>query len=633
MIESQASHRLVPKNHSNALPRYIISLDTETIPDEWHDGKRARSHRFRLGVAISGRLEGDKITSRRVLRFDSQNTFWEYVYSLTGPKHTTWLVAHNALFDLVTVGFPERFINGELYLDWPRHKRKREDNQEDNNHNVGICVIDSPPTIIACRVDRTQGRLVMVDSLNWFAAPLSDLGDSCGIPKQQMPSFDESDETWFNYCENDSRIVFDTFVGLIRWVRDNDMGMFRYTGPAQAFAAYRHRFMPCNIFTHDNHDVKRLERGAYFGGRTEVFKMGPIGETVYQLDINSLFPAVMRDGLFPFVLDRYELRHDYSTDLPQIDWGCSVAEVEIETGKPLYPYRRDGVILYPVGTFATMLCGRELGSCYSQGIIRKCRSWSEYRIGNLFKLWVDTLYAMRQDYRASGQHLYSSFAKALLNSLYGKFAQLAPCWINRPDSLANLPWTTWTEYNTATLEMRNMRSVGWTVQEQRERQEMDSTFPAISAFVTSAARMRMNGLRATAGHDNVYYQGVDGLIVNQSGLDRLTASGEISEHELGKLRLLLATNDGEILGCADYRLGGKVVVAGRAKIYKDAESGQMMQRKFSTTSQLFSGGVGAMVEEYRDNWIRSDRYRKGIVQPDGWVRPFVLESDLAPIGG
>lgn len=632
MIIEQASHKIIPGNKSNASPRYIVSLDTETLPNDPSPNGRTRTHRFRLGVAISGRLEGGKITRRHIAKFSSEHTFWRYLYSLTGPRHTTWLVAHNALFDLVVAGFPERFANGEMAIDWPRQKRININNGNNRPANNAFCVIESPPTIIACRVAETQGRLVIVDSLNWFQAPLSVLGESCGIQKKPMPQFDESDETWFNYCQTDSEIVFETFVGLIKWVSDNDMGMFRYTGPGQAFAAYRHRFMAHRIFTHDNADVKKLERASYFGGRTEVFKMGQIDETVYQLDINSLFPSVMRDNEYPCVLDKYELLTEYTDKLPDIDYSKSIMEVTLDTNNAIFPYRRDKIILYPTGVFNTVLCGHELKYARNKGYIRMGRSWATYRAACLFKLWVNTLWDMRQGYRASGEKLYDSFTKSLLNSLYGKFAQLAPAWINRPDILSNLPWTTWTEYNAATLETRQMRSVGWLAQEQIEREEMASTFPAISAFVTAAARMRMNGLRLTAGLDNVYYQGVDGLVVNQLGYDRLIAADEVVESQLGKLRLLLATNNGEILGCSDYRLGQKVVIAGRAKVYEDIEAGQLMQRKFSTTSQLFTVGCGAQIEEYKDTWTRADVYKKGIVQSDGWVRPYWLNNETVPPG-
>src|SRR5262249_32341701 len=152
--------------------------------------------------------------------------------------------------------------------------------------------IESPPTIIGCRSGVTQGRFVIVDMMNWFPAKVSEIGEAINLPANERPPYEASDGEWFTYSWRDAHIVFDAFAGLSRWVERNDMGMFRYTGAAQALAAFRHRFMPTTIYLHDNIPIKVIERAGYFGGRFEVFKMGQIRETVYQYDINSLFPSV-----------------------------------------------------------------------------------------------------------------------------------------------------------------------------------------------------------------------------------------------------------------------------------------------------------------------------------------------------
>jgi len=619
-------HRL-QLNHSNALPRHIIAYDTETIPDTTVGNGTRLTHRFRLGVAISCRVRGNELCDTQVHRLERPAAFWQLVYTLTGPRHTTWIVSHNALFDLVVSGFAHEFDEARLVIDWPRSKRKREDNLDDNVHAKTLCVIDSPPTIIACKCASTQGRLVALDTLNYFAAPLSVLGDACGLPKLSMPSFSADDETWFRYCERDAEIVFKTFTQLMQWVRDNDMGMFRYTGPSQAMSAYRHRFMINNVHVHTETDVKTLERRSYFGGRTEMFRKGKISHTVHQYDVNALFPSVMRVNKFPCMLHAFERDTRLAESLPSIDYAASVADVVLKTTADIFPRRLDGRITYPVGTFRTVLCGEELQHAYSHGLIKLIGAWSEYRTVDLFSLWVDSLWGMRQRYKMDGNELYRQFTKTLMNSLYGKFGQLSPKWINVENMIDALPWSRWPCANCITGERVIYRSFGWQVQRRSEREEIDGTFVAISSFVTSAARMRMNRLRDIAGRRNVYYQGVDGLIVNDVGSSLLHAANEIDNEAIGKLRHQVSADYGEIYGCSDYRLGDKTVVSGRAKLFQEIESGEVLQRKFAVESQLFSGKALDTVEEQIHTWQRSGNYSKGVIGDDGWVSPHFIATE------
>lgn len=632
MIHRQFTGRKIKLNHSNALPKYIIAYDTETTREQSDISGRHFSHKFRLGVAIVGRFVKGVEESNKAYRIHSQAEFWALVHATSSPQHTTWIVCHNALFDMVVSGFADQFEQGLLTIDWPRSKRCKDTNDESSVLSGGLCIIEGPPVIIAARSGISNGRLVIVDSLNWFPVPLSELGDAASLPKLDMPSFADSDERWFRYCQRDSEIVFRTFIELMQWVKASDFGMFRYTGPAQAMAAYRHRFMAEQIYCHDNAEIKALERESYFGGRTEVFRMGEIADTVYQLDVNSLFPSVMRGGMFPCLLDRYEQRTDYGPAPDDFQYGSAIAQCHIRTDSGLFPVRLDKRVAYPIGEFCTTLAGEELAFAARAGMIIGIRSWSEYKLADLFTLWVDALWKMRQEYKAAGNALYDQFTKRLMNSLYGKFGQLSPRWENVNNRLAALPWSNWTELDDKSKERVQYRSFGWQIQKQMPKGEIEGNFVAISSFVTAAARMRMNNLRGVAGPGNVYYQGVDGLIVTYDGYSRLLVAGECSPTELGKLRHQLTVNHGEIYGCSDYRLGNKVTLSGRSKLLDEMESGELLQHKFAATTHMFSGQPFDQIEEDITSWHRQGNYTKGTVGPDGRVSPLVLSLEPHTIG-
>lgn len=624
MERKQHTGRKLKRNHSNALPRYLIAFDAETLPHPAGQSRTRFSHRFRLGVAIVGRMVKSEVEQVETHRIYSPDHFWQLVESVSSMRHTVWIVCHNALFDMIVAEMPGRFERGEMSIDWPRSKRQVNDNDVDNAITPNLCVIESPPTIIAAKCGSTQGRVVIVDTLNWFPVPLTELGDACGLPKFRMPHFSTIDDEWFKYCERDTRIVFNTFVELIKWVGSNDMGMFRYTGPSQAWSAYRHRFQKHDIYAHDNEQVRSIERLAYFGGRSEVFKLGDITETVHQLDINSLFPAVMAAGEFPYLLDRYDIRDDYLQLHPNIDWKASVAEVELKTWEPTFPIRTDKGVVFPVGEFRTALCGKELEYAAKNGYIRAVRSWSEYKLAPLFTDWVTELWRMRQEYKQAGNKLYERFVKTLLNSLYGKFAQMTPAWQNVNGTLANLPWTSWTEVEMPVGTRHKFRSFGWQVQKMGAREEKAGTFVAVSAFVTSAARVYMNRIRDVIGKRDCYYQGVDGLVVTNTGRQRLDDAGLIDQTRLGYLRHELTANHGTISGVSDYRLGEKVAIAGKPRLQAIDEMRHNMQRRFHTVTHLFEGKSLDHVTEERFTWHKQTDYWKGTVSDGGWVEPHAI---------
>lgn len=624
MIIRQVSGRKIKLNHSNQLPKYIIAFDSETIREQTDATGRHFDHKFRLGVAIVGRLVKGEEESKQTYQIHSPLEFWALVHSITGPQHTTWIICHNALFDMVVCDFADQFERAQLVIDWPRSKRTKEDNNDSNLQASGLCIIESPPTIIAARSSTSNGRLVIVDSLNWFPMSLKELGLAAKLPKYAMPAFSDNDEKWFAHCYRDAEIVYATFIELLQWVRRNDFGMFRYTAPAQAMAAYRHRFMKVPIYCHDNMEVKELERQSYFGGRTEVFRMGEIKENVYQLDINSLFPDVMSRGLFPCLLDRYEIRNHFDRPPDNINWQAAIAEVHLKTTHGIFPVRMEKRVVYPIGEFITTLAGEELAFAARAGMIKAIKSWSEYKLADLFSLWVESLWKLRSEYKATGNTLYDQFTKRLMNSLYGKFGQLSPKWININDSLAALPWTNWSELDQSTGERTQFRSFGWQIQKQAPKGEIEGNFVAISSFVTAAARMRMNNLRGIAGPDKVYYQGVDGLIVTYDGYTRLLCAGECSNMEIGKLRHQLTVNHGEIYGCSDYRLGDKVVLSGRANHTESDECGELLQHTFAAQKNMFNGRPINTIEEDITTWQRQGTYCKGVVGPDGWVNPLSL---------
>jgi len=620
----QHTGKAVKLNHSGALPRYVISIAVDEIKAKQPDSDRKTAIRFSRASLVSGRLVSEQMVALKHCNTTDVNDVWQFVYGHTKPRHTVWLIGEGILPQLILCGLPHRFTCGELSIDKPRSPRKQDGTNADQKAKQALAVLENPPTIIGCRVGQTQGRLVIVDLLNWFPQ-----GISAGASAEEFTT--TSDDVAFPESNGNRRsaakraiIAHNDFATLIRWVSENDMGLFRYTASAQAMGAYRHRFMEDRIYVHDNQSVQKQERRSYFGGRSEVFRSGVINEPVYQLDANALFPSVMQSGWFPHLLSRYEHREVLLSLLPAIDWSASCADVEICTDRPVFPVRTDLHIIYPIGTFRTTLCGAELEYAYRTGCIRKCASWSEYKLAPLFNKWVTELWAMRQAYKESGNLLYEQFTKRIMNSLYGKFAQLTPAWENVPTDNSMLPFTTEARLDHGTNTWTQYRSVGWQTQKLCERKEKESSFYAIAAFVTAAARRKMDWFRAIANRKCTLYQGVDSLIVTRAGYVNLLNSGEIVPGRLGKLRLEHAATTGQIRGISDYELGDKICVSSRAKYFDTNTLGDVTQYRTYIMEHLFKNGPIDTIEQRAEDWTRNATYHKGVIGQDGWVEPFEL---------
>lgn len=581
--------RNLKANEGNLLPRRIIFFDTETLPERTAHSTRL-THYLRLGCAEFGVLEAGRWTRVKLLNFSTAEEFWVWAIARGTPRGTTWIVSHGAVFDLATTQFPLLWESGAVVDDKPRAKRAPTAGDGTIAPPASLVVLEDPPTIIGFRAVASGSRFIVVDTLNYFREPLAAMGETVGLPKLPMPEFSASNEDWFTYCRRDCDILREAFLGLVKFVAEQNLGNFGKTAPSQAMNAFRHRFMRHKIVQHDRRDVRALERDAYFGGECRVFYLGPIRATVHQLDVAGLFPSAMLYSAVPWRLLRWEIRDEPLPLAPAIDPARTIAEVVVNSPSETFPWRKDGRVSYLCGRFRTCLCGPELAYAVDKGYVIEWGRWAEYATIPLFTAYVEHFWRLRSQFRAAGNKLYDRLCKLLLNSLYGKFGQLGSAWIDRPELLPERPWSQWVELDCARSRRRDFRAVGWRAQERVAKQEIDGAFPAISAFITSAARQRMRELRRTAGVHDVYYQGVDSLIVSQEAFLRLLAAGEVAHFELGKLRFIDSAEVGGIWGKQHYTLGQRDIISGVQPSGQRIDRESWQQERFGRAAALFSNG-------------------------------------------
>lgn len=575
----------LPKNHSIAIPRRIVFLDTETIKEPIDGHPRQFNNYLRCGYATSVRIEKGEPTRRHHCHFDDAAIFWQWFATIIGRNHTTWLVAHRASYDCGVIGLWNKIDTGQFKLDSPRGKRTA--NRSDDTANgvsTGLCVLDDPPFILGLSNSAGE-RFAIVDTLNWFRCPLAEMGTACGLPKLPMPDESGTANDWRIYNERDVEILEKSFLGLINFVKTNDLGMFRYTAPGQAMAAYRHKYMATPIVLHDEADVKRLERKAYFGGETRCFWSGKIERKLFQVDVNSLYPFVMYNGVFPCCLRSWNKSGQQSITQPWPELERCIATVELDTERE-YPIR-DNVnqISYCKGRFVTSLAGPELRFAAAHNDIVRYIDWSYYSLAPIFRQYVSELFALRQAYQEQRNPLYATLCKLLLNSLYGKFGQKTPKWEQCPGKIPLERWAKWLEIDATTGQRTTYRSMGDYVFRECEPTEHPQSFPAIAAYVTSYGRQYMRFLRKMIGDAHVYYQATDSLIVDQEGLLTLACEGYINDTEMGKLKIEAEGNQAEFRGINNYTIGSKVIRSGVRRNASPIDKGRWYQELFEKAEQ------------------------------------------------
>jgi len=656
------------RNHSTASPGHLICFDTETFPKKHGSKRGAQLHTLRLGVASYVRLENQKETRRDKVRFTDADEFWAFVENKLHPRIPLWVFAHNIGFDLTVVRFWERFSNGWFALQNP--VRENESNQEASERKgwgQGFMLLDDPPTVIS-GFDCCGRRLVFCDTLNFWRTSLATMGKSLGVPKMELPAFDRPDEEWFPYCERDVEVTEGCVLGLIRWIRENDFGRFRYTAPAQSLSAFRHRLMPIPIECHVEPDVRSLERETYYGGRLEAFFIGSVrakrkGDNsqpgrrnsnrreaptgpVYELDVTSLYPHVMRSNEYPLQLVDSSFERGTVKGWRKVLGGDCCALVYLETHEP-FPCRRQNLgTIYPIGKFWTGLCGPELQRALDLDVIKACSGWSRYKLTDLFSEFVDTLFGMRAVFQEDGNTLYADLCKMMLNSLYGKFGQLGAEWMDRPSLEPPRDWGTWGIVGAQSGVSREFRIIAGHCQEKIERDEIQTAFPAIAAYVTSYGREYMRELRETAGTENVLYMVTDAVYVTQSGFDRLNAAGLIGKRELGKLAIKHQGKTAEF-ECFHHLRVGSYQKRGSVKSSAKRLAGNRWEEiRFQGLRSIISGRktTERIVDPVTGDWMLKEKilpplpgvlvypvikefekqYSRGNIQPNGWVEPLEL---------
>lgn len=594
-------HYLKPNARSET-PRWALFVDTEAVRQRFHP--RVEEQHLWFGYAELWRIYSahpNKATMQGALTFKDAAELFKWVLARIPSKSKVYTFAHNWQYDAAMLSIDT--VLPEL------------------GFTVTKLLVDSNIFILDARIGNKT--LALRDTTNLYPFALGSLGEVFGIPKLEYPDGITDESVWVEYCKRDVSIVREAVMRWLAFIGEHDLGNIQPTLASQAFTAYRHRFMGARILVHANLESLALERDSYHGGRVECFYVGQYNEPVVSMDVNAMYPFVMScevyptklkalvNNLTPAQLDGY--LNDY----------CVTARVHIDTDEPVYPFKHEKRLIFPVGSFTTTLSTPELVHALERGHVKAVYQASLFEYASIFESYVDYFYALRQTYKSAGNSTYSYIAKLFLNSLYGKFGQSARGWVYSDEDEeppnGELFWYVAAFDNP---DIVKHRSLFGRVQKLIREGESYNSCPAIAAHVTAYARMYLWEIIQRAGPNNVLYCDTDSVFVTTDGSRNI--AHYVGETRIGGLKIETVGESIKINGLKDYEFAGKRVLKGISSRAVQIDEHTYRQQQFAKWSVLVSLGVSGKILVRDTVKHLARRYTKGEVGPEGWVTPYCL---------
>lgn len=251
------------------------------------------------------------------------------------------------------------------------------------------------------------------DTLPLLRSSLGDIGKLIGKPKLKSPEWDCPIDELVEYNRVDCEVLFEAMEILAAQVAKMG-GSWKRTIPAMSMDYFRRNFQTVSISSPPQIWPEIME--AYKASMVEIYHYGipPTSKTVSKYDINASFPASMR-GFLPCT---YKGRGRFK---PPNTIGFARAKVTVsnKTDKPFLPYRFNGTVYFPTGTWEGWFYEDEIEYANSIGVKIDIREWLLFDRFQDLDRFANTVFDIRS--KSSGYEKY--IWKLFQNGNYGKWAE------------------------------------------------------------------------------------------------------------------------------------------------------------------------------------------------------------------
>lgn len=283
---------------------------------------------------------------------------------------------------------------------------------------------------ICANIDKSR-KLRISDSSNLLLTSVAKLGVQLGFPKLETPNkFLNSnervpvDEDDILYCIRDCAVVFKALCIFFQRV-----GEMKITVASSAMHYFRSSFLKRPIF-YDRELCNNFFE-SYYGGRTEVFKLGECNLKVY--DMNSMYPFRMIQTKFPHpsylkVLKRPDLDYFKNFILKHYGGCADVTVIHKDHYFGHLPVKYNTgtnvKLLFPVGEFRTTVNFNELQYAIVSGVVEVKKVHKvTYSTKWMESPFIDYILTNYKERITTDFEYLIYLLKILMNSLYGKFAE------------------------------------------------------------------------------------------------------------------------------------------------------------------------------------------------------------------
>ncbi len=457
-------------------PHRVLVVDTETRPV----GELDRNHQvLRLWSARLSRRHGIDPKQPRAewFRGTTAGELAELVDRLARSDHALWLFTHNLNFDLAVTALPVALVERGWRM------------------TDGALTTDSP----WCRMARGTRRLAVADSWSYLPSSVETLGELTGLPKLELPEWADDDDAWWARCDRDVDIVAQALDSLMEWWDAGRYGNWSITGPSTGWNSYRHRLGRRQILVDPDPVARELEARAITGGRRDVWRLGRMPRGLYaDLDMATAHLVVMSERPLPVRrLRRFESMalDDHHLEAARMD---VLAECELDTQVPRYPWDSGHGVFYPVGRFRTVLAGPEIREARRRGELRAIGPGYVYVLADHmtdWARWVASLLAVESPGVPPAVRL---MAKHWSRCVPGKWAGHTSEVIDRtPDPRPG--WHVehgWVSAGRRRADYLRIGGETWTIVRDMWA---DDAFPAILAWIQAHTRVAVNRLLDALG--------------------------------------------------------------------------------------------------------------------------------------
>jgi DNA polymerase type B, organellar and viral len=296
----------------------------------------------------------------------------------------------------------------------------------------------------------------------------------------------------------------------------------KLTAASISLSIFQQAFLDIEIYQ-SSEKVLEIEKLAYKGGRVSVFKnLLPEGKTLNYYDINSSYPASM---LNPMPINPVNIKLEMKEHELKIDdvFADSLYKIRCEfkqTSEPviinLLARGKNGLYVMIEEKEATWHWGAEIFEYLKDGHRAFCSGLIDYESKVIFKEYVEYFYKMKAEAGEKKDAVGKAFAKLLLNSLYGKFAQKDFTNTIICDGLAEALEIIGSNKLLNIIDMDDVE-LGIIVEYENKSSPLQNIgkLAKLSSYIAALSRCNLHRAMRSAGFENIYYCDTDSIFTEK----------------------------------------------------------------------------------------------------------------------